>query len=192
MVEPNNWRGVAIQLDEFRKSIEERVGWLRALVWTLLGFVGTLIALVGGVYWLFGGLPDRITRMQDDIKELRSDFRGVLSESRNVRGELKDARSEILTALARIESKQGQPGTRVASLSESESKIIRDRLGLPPVTNEPGKFKIGDLLSEGSTKPLPDDLVAKLPKLKGARFASDINNALLLVDGVSGQIFAII
>src|SRR5215467_11310147 len=112
MVEPKDWRGVAIQLDEFRKSIEERVGWLRALVWTLLGFVGTLIALVGGVSWLIAGLPDRIKRIEDDIKEVRGDVKTSISEFQRVHEQLKSAtadRHQMMAVLSRLERNRPQP-----------------------------------------------------------------------------------
>jgi hypothetical protein len=179
MVEPKDWRGVAIQLGEFRRYV--------------LAFIGALIVAVSwGARELYvlnasvKGLSDQVTRIEGDLKEVR-----------NLTVDSRTSAKRILEIVERIDERQQRiaptPPFQPLTLSDGEAQLVRNRLGVPPLTAPIGKIKIGDALPETQTKPFPDDLVAKLPKLKGARFfVDDANNGVALVDVISNKVFAII
>jgi hypothetical protein len=87
----------------------------------------------------------------------------------------------ISSTLAQINDKipQGQ-GVQVLALSGGEQQIIRDFFGVPkgPAT-QPPKFKVGDAAPDATA--IPDDLVAKVPQLKGLAYAKDAGNGSVLI-----------
>jgi hypothetical protein len=174
MVEPRDWRGVAIQLAEFRRYA--------------LAFIGALIAAVSwGAYELYtlkalvSVVDDRVQRIQTDLKKVRD-----RTEEANAYGR------QILEIVERIDAKQRNAPT-LLSVSDEEAKFIRDRLGAAPLTpDRPGKLKAGIVLPDKETNLLPQDIVAKLPKLKGVRYAIDpANNGVALVEPTSNVVFAV-
>jgi hypothetical protein len=127
------------------------------------------------------GIDARIERIEIDIRKIR----GQTTESAT-------HAKQILEVVERMDAKQRNLPAPL-SVSDVEAKFIRDQLGVKPPTGGPGKIRIGDVLPETLARPLPEDVLAKLPKLRGVRFAIDnANNGIALVESVSNRVFAII
>jgi len=189
MAEPKNYREVGIQLDEFRKNIESRLT-------LLLTFIGALLTLVGWVAYQLYGLKtdfavvaDRVVHIERDIKEMR-----VQTDSTNA------SAKKILEVVQRLEATQRAPGSpspptpgdlqvQPLSLSGAEISLIRVALELKPTLGLGVlKFKVGDLVPSDQTRPFPDELLVKLPKLKGFRYAPIAEGVVAVVDAASNRI----
>jgi cell division protein FtsB len=82
-----------------------------------------------------------------------------------------------------INAQSVPPATTALSLTNDEVSLIRYFIKLPPPP--PGatpSIAIGDLLPEARLMPLPESISEKLPKLRGARFTTDRNQAIVIVD----------
>jgi hypothetical protein len=64
-------------------------------------------------------------------------------------------------------------------------------LGLRSRISGPPNFKLGDWVPTTSTKPLPDQLIAKLPKLKEVSYLIDSNGWAILAD-TRGRVVAVV
>ena len=84
-----------------------------------------------------------------------------------------------------------QPGG--ISITPEEAHTIRAAIKTGPITTAaPIKIKIGMKLPDSDLKPLPPDVVAKLPSFKGVRYAIDKANNLIALTSASGEVFALI
>lgn len=75
-----------------------------------------------------------------------------------------------------------QPAAVELSLSSDEARLIRYFIKLPPPP--PGataSIAIGDHIPEARLMPLPEVISEKVPKLRGARFTTDRNQAIVIV-----------
>jgi hypothetical protein len=72
--------------------------------------------------------------------------------------------------------------TPAFTLTRDEIQLIRDFIKVPPPL--PGvvqSINAGDRLPDSSLAPLPEPIMEKVPKLKGARFTVDRNSAIIVV-----------
>lgn len=86
-----------------------------------------------------------------------------------------------------------QPKHVPFALSEADRKLIRQFIKTLP--SKPGaqqKIHIGDKISGMPLVPVPESLVARLPKLRGARFSIDQNGAIVIIGEGSSHADAVI
>ena len=69
-----------------------------------------------------------------------------------------------------------QSATIPLSLTQEEASLVRNFIKLPPAA-----IGIGDLVPEARLMPLPEVISEKVPKLRGARFTTDRNQAIVIV-----------
>jgi hypothetical protein len=113
------------------------------------------------------GLNTRLISIDADIKAIRSEQGQILAKA--------------------------QPTPTPINVTDDEAKLVREFLKVSPkVSNAAPKIALWDRLSKGATQPLPEELGAKVTKLKGLRFAIDANNAIALVEPTQFLVVAII
>jgi hypothetical protein len=109
---------------------------------------------------------------------------------------------QILSRISRLEpAPRSQPGPTPPTdlrpvagffLTDGEAKELREFLRAPPKSDAPAKYGLWTRLPEADTRPLPDEVIGKIAKLKGLRYAIDPgNNAIALVEP-SGTVVATI
>ena len=182
MVEPTRIREVNFVI----AGMERRLGLLQVLILAAIGMLGGLIAGALAIYVSVGDVKTSVAVVQTKIDAMASRLAAVeqgVSEVRSPTG-------EILTLLRRID--QRQPSAPTLSVTEEEAKLIRQTLGTPDRIGGTSKFAVGDV-SPPDAKPLPEELAAKIPRLRGVRVVLDgATNALALIDPTSNRVFAII
>jgi hypothetical protein len=68
------------------------------------------------------------------------------------------------------------------ALSREEIQLIRDFIKVPPpLPGAAQNINIGDHLPETTLAPLPEPIMEKVPKLRGARYTVDRNSAIVVV-----------
>jgi hypothetical protein len=78
-------------------------------------------------------------------------------------------------------------------VTEQEAGLIRAVLKVPPKkANVTAKMALGTHVPAQATKLLPDDLVGKLEKLKGLRYAVDANGAIALIEPSTNIVIALL
>jgi hypothetical protein len=77
-------------------------------------------------------------------------------------------------------------------LTESEAVILRELLSAPKKTNAPPTFSMWERLPDNVLKQLPSDVLSKIPKLKGLRYAIDPSNNAIALAEPSGSVIALI
>jgi len=78
-------------------------------------------------------------------------------------------------------------------VTEQEARFIRAFLKVAPKkVNATAKMALWARMPAQATKLLPDDLVGKVAKLKGLRYAVDANNAIALIEPSTNIIIALI
>jgi hypothetical protein len=85
------------------------------------------------------------------------------------------------------ETPPSPPHVQIA-LSNDDMKVIRASIKVLP--SEPGaqpKIHLGQDVSNTSMVPLPESLVNRIPKLRGARFLVDENGAIVIIGDGSNR-----
>jgi hypothetical protein len=76
----------------------------------------------------------------------------------------------------------GPPPTAPFALTRDEIQLIRDFIKVPPpLPGAAQNISVGDLLPAAALAPLPEPIMDRVPKLRGARFTVDRNSAIVVV-----------
>lgn len=119
--------------------------------------------------------------LEAKIAKLETGIAAVAESQRN----LNSSQSRIGATVDRVERHL----IRFVGLTDDEQDTIRGFLGikrLPGAT----KLAVGDLV--GDAKPLPDELIAKVPRLAGLRFAIDPGSGAALIVNADSRVVAAI
>jgi hypothetical protein len=77
-------------------------------------------------------------------------------------------------------------------VTEQEAEFIREFLKVSPKNAHATKMTLWIRVPAQAAKPLPDDLVGRLEKLRGLRYAVDANNAIALIEPSTNIVIALI
>ena len=192
MTDPRNIREVNIQNEGFRKSLEDRVGVFQKMVWTVIGLLGALLIAAFTIYFQIGDV-------KTDVAVVKTNITNLLERFSKVEKNVEDSRSaerQMVIALGRIEARQ-QPVSRdpvVAGfyLTEGESSLVRQFIKTLPKNDNKPTISVGSQVPDDKLQPIPGDLEAKVPRLKGVRYVIDANNAIALTVPGTGFVFAVV
>jgi hypothetical protein len=68
------------------------------------------------------------------------------------------------------------------ALTRDEIQLIRDFIKVPPpLPGAPQNINVGDRIPDTALASLPEPIMEKVPKLRGARFTVDRNSAIIVV-----------
>ena len=68
------------------------------------------------------------------------------------------------------------------ALTRDEIQLIRDFIKVPPpLPGAPQNINVGDRIPDAALASLPEPIMEKVPKLRGARFTVDRNSAIIVV-----------
>jgi hypothetical protein len=150
---------------------------------TVLGVLG-VAALCGVVVYV------QISLLKGEIATLKREAattKEKLGKLEKGIGDVAASQAELVTALSRPDGRTWRARATIA-LSDDEQRLVRSVIKVVPAA--PGTaptIKVDDTVPSSSLIPIPEPLVEKLPKLKGARFTVDRNGAIAIV-GSSGRV----
>jgi hypothetical protein len=178
-------------------GIEGRLGLLVKMGGAI---VGLLVAVVGGIATLYvqiGNVKDVVADVKVEVAALKSTVEGLGGRIVRIETAVDSARKDILGRIQPPPSPPPQSQDTIAGgfyVTEAEAGFIRDFLKAPQrEASKVGKFSLWDHVPQDLAQPLPDDLTAKIPKLKGLRFAIDpSNSAIALIEPSQNLIVAIV
>jgi hypothetical protein len=101
------------------------------------------------------------------------------------------AQTDLVAALSRTDTR-GWPARGSMTLSDDEKRLVRSMIRVAP--RAPGTaqtINVDDAIPSSALIPIPEQLMEKLPKLKGARFTVDRNGAIAIV-GPHGRVEIVI
>jgi hypothetical protein len=160
------------------------------MVWTIIGLLGALLVGAIAIYVQIGDL-------KTDVAVIKTNITNLVERFSKVEKAVEDSRADqvqILRTIGGIESRLPKPDPIVAGfyLTASEASAIAFFLRPPLKSDKPPTFTIGSRVSENMLRPLPNDLLAKVPRLNGVRYVIDANNAIALVAPGTDVVFAIV
>ena len=186
----------------FKSSVDKQFSYL---VRWIIGLYALIAAIIGGGFLLradLGRIEGQIARSGAEIEGLRRDVSSLQQEMRSLQKSASDntasqnrmlsaMQRQIASGFAEINNKLPAVSSNpLIALSTDEEQTIRTLLGVTAGPAKSAKYGIGDLLS--GTVPFPDEVVAKVPKLKGSTYAKDPDNGSVLVADNRGRVVAVI
>ena len=142
------------------------------LFWAFVGLaiISSVVALV---------LLVQVRGLKTEIAILESEFGATNSRLDNLKravGRVSNAQSQVAG-----EFKNARTESPIV-LSAEEIQLVHQFIKAAPAkTRAQPMLKVGDEVAQVDSFPVPDAMVAKLPKLRGARFAFDKNGAIVII-----------
>ncbi len=172
------------------ESLSKLVWWMVGIIVLIIGSGGLLYRESGEVKGELGKVGVQITALREDISRIEKRFATPVPANDAT---TQQSLAQMNLTLRRIEEKlSGPPSPIELSLTDAERDIIRSFLGLnkgPPKVR--AKYQIGEAYS-GAVNEFPNELVGKLTKLKGFKFAYDPNNGSALIISADNRVVAIV
>jgi hypothetical protein len=147
-------------------------------------------------------IGDLRLEQQKQISDVKTDIALGTQAIGRIEKTVGDLQTNQGQALARIETllqTRSNSSERLPSaamlLDENEKQLIFKFILVKSVPGaKPSSVKVGDLIPDPTLlKPIPDDLAAAVPKLRGARFSIDENSgSILLVGAGDNHVVAIV
>ena len=75
----------------------------------------------------------------------------------------------------------GPPRRTPIELGNDDMKAIRASIRVLPSKPGAQKTRVGEKVSDTKSAPIPESLVTQLPKLRGAKFFVDQNDAIIII-----------
>jgi hypothetical protein len=174
-------------------GLEGRVGLLIKIGIAVLGFLGAVLGVVATIYVQIGDV-------KVDVASIKATVESLSNRLGTIEGDVKATRSDQRQILTQLPPPSPPPVPHLQELiaggfyvTDDEAKLIRAFLKVPPKNpNLSGTWSIWSRIDPVSTQPLPEDIIAKIGKFKGLRFAVDANNAIALVEPTQDVVIAII
>ena len=190
MTDPKTIREQNIQNEGFRKGMEDRVGVFQKMVWTVIGLLGALLVGAIAIYIQIGDI-------KIDVAVIKTNLTNLIERFSKVEKNVEDSRADqlqILRTVGGIETRLPKPDPIIAGfyLTASEASAVASFLRPPLKSDNPPTIAVGSRVPENMLRPLPNDLLAKVPRLNGVRYAIDANNAIALVAPGTDVVFAIV
>jgi len=158
---------------ELKKALGKQVGaraMLKFLAWAVLALLGIATAVGLTTLAQLGTGKNELARLKGEMTALNE---RVARLEKNI---------AQLSSKGPASAPPAPPATIPMDLTNDEASLVRNFIKLPPPS--PGvtpSIGIGDLVPEGRLMPLPEVVLEKIPKLRGARFTTDRNQAIVIV-----------
>ena len=200
--EPKSFRETNLVLG----GIEARVDLVQKMVWAVIGLLG---ALVTGAFALYSQIGD----LKTDVAVVKTTAATINERVTRIDKSVESVLASGITAssaLSRIEARlsamslQQQPNPLVVpvpprgptplyeiTFTDGEKQLIREFIKPIRLAESPA-YQIGEIAPVTSLSMLPEPIVAKIPRLTGLRYAVDRGGTILIVDGATYRIAAII
>jgi len=189
MVDPKNYREVAIDLAAFKREVDPQFAHLNKMVhWILTVVIGAAVSGGFAIYTLTATLQVSIATLSESVAELKAQVKRVEEGATRGVGSMQ----RVSETLDRIELRiTGDAGPFAPLLLvQDEEQVIREFLGVKGPITGTARFLIGDPVPPEVVKPIPELLSAKLPKLKGAKYT--FSNGYAIIVGAGNRVVAII
>jgi hypothetical protein len=168
-----------------------RIQSKEAGLWT--GIVLTaLLMLISGAATLgqFGTVKTEIASLKSELAGMREKLVRLESNVATARPYANERNDGADASLLRRASRSPQ---EPFVLSRDDIQLIRDFIKVAPSPpGAPRRINLGDFLADTALTPMPEPIMDKLPKLRGARFTIDRNSAIVVVAPGTNQVAVII
>ena len=162
-------------------NVAQDIAWIFRANRTLKILLSTILVMLAVATAIGGTMLAQMTAGKTEIARLRGDV-AALSErlSRIEKGTVQLGTAPPVPDRAATRS---SPTAPVAlSLTFDEMSVVRTVIRLPPPpAGATPSIAIGDAVPEPRLMPMPEAIVDKLPKLRGTRFTTDRNQAIVIV-----------
>jgi len=170
-------------------KLEGSVDVLKQLTFAVIGI---LTVIVGGGIALFV----QIHSVSSDLEMAKTELSGRLARVEGAAIGLTAGQSDVSGSLSRIEKRIAElaplPQSPVLTLSSDDRMIIRTVLKFDPDQAYKGIGHLGDALPDAKLFDYPDELLSKIPALKGTRYTFDAKGQLLIVSLAEQRVIAIV
>jgi hypothetical protein len=190
MVDPKNYREVAIDLDAFKREVAPQFAHLnKMLQWVLAVLIGAAASGGFAIYTLmtdlkvgFGALSEKVTGLDKRIEAVEKRMEATAGQTPK----------DVTESLQRIERRLALELGPYAplALTDSEVNLVRELLNFKGPLKGPPGFTIGDPIIEAALKPIPETLSEKVPRLRGAKYL--LNNGYAILTGAGNRAIAIL
>jgi len=153
------------------------LGVFLSMCFGLLAICGTIIAL------LF---------LQ--IKDMKVEMTGLKQRLATTEAQLGRVEKNALQLVKESSIFDGPPRRAPIELGNDDMKAIRASIRVLPSKSgaEQPKTRVGDKISDTKSAPIPESLVAQMPKLRGTKFFVDQNSAIIIIGEGSSRVDAVI
>jgi len=155
------------------KQFDWKVVWafIFACVLIMIGSGTVVLLQLRNIRGEIRGLKDELTIVRQRVAKAEAKLNAVSPEARG-----STDRTE-----ARANGISNRPDPPPFTLSREEVQVIRDFIKVPPprrgVTRN---INVGDVVSSAGLASLPELVMEKIPKLRGARFTVDRSGAIII------------
>jgi hypothetical protein len=188
MSEPKTIREVNYVVQGVKEALDGRITLLQMGVGACLTII---IAVAGGGFALhkeIASVDSKLSALQASINERTSKLSAEIAALPNNQKQLQEA-------LARIEARLPAPTPPIQlvgmQLTPEETRVLRDFFRAFGV-GKGGPYKLGDKIPDEALSSTPDEIVARIAKLKGTKVVVDSTGSIVLTAGLSNQVIAII
>jgi hypothetical protein len=187
-------REVGPQFEAITREVTPQFAHLNTMVrWILATVIGAAASGGFALYKMTSDVNSNIAVLFEKVgsldRRLENLERGATPSQAAIRASLDHIERSLGGGTPGTPPRQFTP-TVALPLTPDEVQTIRELLSVKgPVTDGPG-FAIGDRIPEAILKPVPPSLVEKVPKLKGAKYAS--SNGYAVLTGADNLVIAII
>jgi hypothetical protein len=171
------------------QGVVDRLDLVQKMTWGVIALLGTLIAGAAALYIQIGDV-------RTDVAVLKSTL-GVMKDQQSaIQESLRSLETKSQASLSRIENKLASnqvPDTPEPPLNLADSEIDFLRTAMKIFrTGKPVAAKAGDQVPDGATKPLPANIIDKIPRLQNYGYTYDQSGAVLIVSSRTRRIVEII
>ena len=134
----------------------------------------------------------QINGLKTELANVRREVTGVTNRVEKLNRDLAEiAAPNTVQTLPELPDNRARP--RVFDLTGSDIQLIRQFVKVPPPQpGVAGKLVAGDVLPNSRVAPVPEPLVERLPKLRGAKFTVDLNSAIIISGPGSNRVDVVI
>ncbi|MBR1232581.1 hypothetical protein [Bradyrhizobium sp. AUGA SZCCT0182] len=173
-------------------GLEGKLGLLQSMVWAVIGLLGTLIA---GAFALYS----QIGEIKTDVAVVKSSFSALKEQQTAIQESIRSIDAKSQASFSRIENRLGGnqllPAPQESAplnLAQAEVDLIKAFLKVSRTTS-PLATSLGmNIEDDTSLRPLPQLVVAKIPRLAAYSYMYDPSGALVLVSNRNRKVEAII
>jgi hypothetical protein len=175
--------GLLVQVEVARNGVE--ITGLRRDFTVLQRDIASVQRDVTAVHERFAGLAKGVSGLESGVARIAGLQEQMLADQRNVSTNMSAALSRIDRRLPEINP------LGLLALDANERQTIRSYFGVPKEKSSGLKVSLGEQVS-GPVDLVPDELVAKVPKLKGIRYNRDPATGSILFVGYDDRIIGIV
>jgi hypothetical protein len=171
-------------------KLEGSVNILTKMTFAVISILTVIVA--GGIALLI-----QMSTLKSDLENAKNDISSRLDKIETAIANMTSGQSSVSGALSRIENRLAElsrpaPQPQLLALSNEDRSMIREQLKFDPDVVYKGIGKLGEVVTNAKLLDFPDELIQKIPALKGTRYTFDIKAEILILSMPEQRIVAIV